>query len=160
MDVGGVRNRFSDSISRFVCIPHSSVNSPMTVASEDGGSAEDKYHQNDQSHRRDHQYCDASRNAGTRLGQQGVIPIDRLGRGLDPSVYHEQLPNRRLTRKTKSRITPVLPLKQWPLCGSFDNLVWPSCQRRIAVEYRRVGKDTAHGKTHTSRLPAPRKYQP
>ena len=29
------------------------------AVSADGGSSEDKYHQKDQSHRRDHQYCDA-----------------------------------------------------------------------------------------------------
>jgi hypothetical protein len=57
VDVGGVSNRLSDIIPRFVCVPHSSV-TPITVVSGDGGSPEDKYHQNDQSHRRDHQYCD------------------------------------------------------------------------------------------------------
>ena len=29
VDVGGVRNRFSDGIPRFVCVPHSPVNSPI-----------------------------------------------------------------------------------------------------------------------------------
>ena len=34
MDVGGVPDRFSNSFSRFVCVPHSAVKLPMTVGKD------------------------------------------------------------------------------------------------------------------------------